>query len=88
MDVVEAVPFIRKFVADMLVCASNLLQSKWYSMKWKDKICISAINCGGYATSLGHYMDGELEYGVILLLVSIMAWGFSYYGMRREKIYG
>ncbi|MBD5449760.1 MAG: hypothetical protein HDR28_06330 [Lachnospiraceae bacterium] len=56
VDVVVAVLFIRKSVADMLAGASNLLQIRCFSVRLSDRSCISAINFSGYATYPAYYM--------------------------------
>ena len=53
--------FIRKFVADMLACASNLLHIKCYLRKLRDEFSISAIIFSRYATHRIPYMMENLS---------------------------
>ena len=51
--------FIRKFVADVLANASNLLQIKCYLLKLRDEFSIFAINFSRYATLSGWLHGGD-----------------------------
>ena len=70
---------IRKFVADMLACASNLLHIKCYLRKLRDEFSISAIIFSRYATHRIPYMMENLSMVSHGSLCQLWHGDFSYY---------